>query len=215
MHATARDKAERAKIAKHNVQLAKLQQNVNYRNFESVLEKTRLEKEAELNKIDHAKVYEIELKKRLAIQENLEKEASALAVRLESIVMHLGNSDSKYDEFKCPCCLNIMQCPPHFRTPKLLHCYHTVCAHCLKRLHVYGTIYCPLCKTSYSCHSVDGLQNDAAMIRSIRVKYTPKASAAMLKLKRDIIHMHPKCHMLTTVDPLPMESDNEYTYDDT
>ena len=109
MYSKAKEVAERAKVAKKNVQLATIQQNINFRNFESYLEKSRLAKEKELDSIDHALVYQTELKKRLAIQEKLEKEASALTVRFDSIVMNLGKCDSKYDEFKCPCCLNIMQ----------------------------------------------------------------------------------------------------------
>lgn len=54
----------------------------------------------------------------------------------------------------CPACLDT------YENPKLLPCLHTFCLKCLQRCPVKNsTISCPVCRTSHSIPSINGLND--------------------------------------------------------
>ena len=95
--------------------------------------------------------------------------------------------NGKYDQFKCPSCNEVMLPPPRSRVPKLLPCYHTICGCCLKKLHVYGMIMCPVCKLGTKCESIEYINNDAAMVRQLRISYVPPPCYPILDIKKTVI----------------------------
>jgi hypothetical protein len=98
-----------------------------------------------------------------------------------------NNNNSKYDQFKCPSCNEVMLPPPRSRKPKLLPCYHTVCGCCLKKLLVYGMIICPVCRLGTKCESIELISDDVTMIRQLRMSYVPPPCYAILDIKKTVL----------------------------
>lgn len=132
---------------------------------------------------------QLDLESRLLLQKQLQAEHDdSYQNKLVRIVrVEDDESTAKYDQFKCPACNEVMLPPPRSRVPKLLPCYHTVCGACLKKLHIYGMIICPVCKRGTKCESVEYISNDAVMVRQLRISYVPPKCHGILDIKRTAI----------------------------
>ena len=77
----------------------------------------------------------------------------------------LRPDDELLKDFCCPVCLEVMQCPPKPRTPKLLPCSHSICAECLDNLKKnVSNANCPICKAT-TPYLFGNFPNNTTMIR--------------------------------------------------
>ncbi len=183
-HASAHQKeyARKAKAMEDNrVYLQKMQASTQYQQHIRAENRLTAEQEAKIQK---------DLEARLALQRKMERETEAqMRKQYKRVIRRVTtNADSeKFAQFQCPSCNDMMMAHPRARIPKLLPCYHTVCAVCLKTLHVHGMLCCPVCRAAVRIESIDQISDDAVMMRNIRVQYVPAPCYPILDVKRTVI----------------------------
>ena len=132
-----------------------------------------------------------DLEARLDLKAKFERETEALMKKKYKQILkkvHLTTRDEeRFPQFMCSSCNELMMAPPRSRVPKLLPCYHTVCAVCLKTLHVHGLLCCPVCKAAVKIEAIEQVCDDATLLREIRVRYVPPPCYPVLDLKKVVM----------------------------